>query len=142
MMKSPLPNRRWHRLPPQKPHPPHDGDSQAWVAGKIDLVSSPPCFRQAECCWKSSTGLFACIKIKQPVLQEPAVLMWCLLHLLAAIDGDVGAGDETCQITGQEHNQGGDFFGLAQTAYRDLSDDLLTDVVRYGHHHVGGGVAG
>jgi hypothetical protein len=47
-----------------------------------------------------------------------------LLHVLAAVDGDIGAIDEGSLFGTQVNNQTGDLLGLAKPAYRDLRNNL------------------
>src|SRR5713101_5464362 len=65
-----------------------------------------------------------------------------LVHMLAAIDRQRRAGDETGIVGDQEHHAAGDFIGLAEPADRDLGDDLLQHVGRHRRDHIGLGVAG
>ncbi len=46
------------------------------------------------------------------------------LHMLTAVDGNVGAGYEGGLLGGQVNDQPGDFLGLAEPADRDVRQDL------------------
>src|SRR6185437_452905 len=72
------------------------------------------------------------------------VLLWLPLerHEIAAIHRDVGAGDETGVVGGEEGDGAGDFERFAQAADRNLGDDLGADVFGYFHDHLGLAVAG
>src|SRR5712664_3618617 len=63
-----------------------------------------------------------------------------LVHMLAAVDRQRRAGDETGIVSDQEHHAAGYFIGLAEPADRDLGDDLFQHVGRHGRDHVGLGV--
>ena len=55
--------------------------------------------------------------------------MFTLLHMLAAVDGDIGAGDEGSLIGGQVCAQARDLLGFAETADRDLRQDFRIEHV-------------
>src|SRR5271170_22224 len=64
-------------------------------------------------------------------------------HVLAAVDGDVGAGDEGGLVGGEVGDESRDLVGRAQPAHRDLRNDLAVEyLLRNGHHHLGTDVAG
>src|SRR5579863_8150005 len=67
----------------------------------------------------------------------PAPLSNASIHMLAAIDRQGRAGDETGFVRDQEQDGAGDVLGLAEAADRDARDDLLEDVLRHRAHHLG-----
>src|SRR5450755_436358 len=65
------------------------------------------------------------------------------LHVLAAVDGDVGACQERRLLGGQIDDQARHFLGLAQATDRDLRQDLrIEDLLRDRRHHRRADVAG
>src|SRR4051812_34593021 len=62
--------------------------------------------------------------------------------MLAAVDGEGGAGDEAALVGDQEQYAAGDLGRLAETADRHFGDDLLEHVRRHGADHVGVDVTG
>src|SRR5579872_6608518 len=60
-----------------------------------------------------------------------------LLHMLTAVDGDVGARHEGSFFGGQVDDQPGDFLGLAEPADRDVRQDLgVQYFLRNGRDHL------
>ena len=49
---------------------------------------------------------------------------YLLLHVLTAVDGDVGAGDEDCLIRAEVDDEARDLLRLSQAAERDLRENL------------------
>src|SRR3954464_8890007 len=69
--------------------------------------------------------------------------IYSLIHVLATIDRDVGAGDERRLLRAKVDDQAGDFVGLAEPAERDLRQDFgVEDFLRDRGHHLGADVAG
>ena len=62
--------------------------------------------------------------------------------MLAAIDRQCRAGDETSFVGDEEQDGPRDVLGLAEPADRDARHDLLQDVLRHGAHHLGIDIAG
>ncbi|CAH2604874.1 protein of unknown function [Rhodovastum atsumiense] len=61
--------------------------------------------------------------------------------MLAAVDGEGGAGDEIGFIGREEHDATGDVLGPAEPSHRNAADDLLQHFLRHRAHHVGVNIA-
>src|SRR5687768_12707778 len=85
---------------------------------------------RARACNASSPALSPCV-------------MEGLCQILPAVRRQRRAGDEPGVVGGEEHHAARDLFRLAETAERNLRDDvLLKHVLRHGLHHLGVDVAG
>src|ERR1051326_9588451 len=70
------------------------------------------------------------------------VRVYSLIHVLTAVDGDVGAGDERRFLGAQVDDQARDLVGPAQAADRDLRQDFrVQDFLRDRGHHLRADVA-
>src|SRR5258708_9488146 len=68
---------------------------------------------------------------------------YALVHVLAAVDGDVGAGNERRLLGAQVDDEAGDLVGLAQAPDRDLRQDFgIENFLRDRRHHLRADVAG
>src|SRR5664279_725909 len=60
----------------------------------------------------------------------PAFIMsWSSLHVLSAVDGDVGARDKCGLLRGQIDDEAGNLLGLAESTHRNLRQDLRVEDV-------------
>src|SRR5258708_16411588 len=67
---------------------------------------------------------------------------YALVHVLAAVDGDVGAGNERRLLGAQVDDEAGDLVGLAKAPDRDLRQDFgIENFLRDRLHHLRADVA-
>src|SRR5205814_2833093 len=77
-----------------------------------------------------------------PEVTPTCGLVYSLIHVLAAVDGNVRAGDERGFLRAQIDNQAGDLRGLAEPPERDLRQDLrVENFLRNGGDHLRADVA-
>src|SRR5436305_13166857 len=68
--------------------------------------------------------------------------VYSLIHVLAAVDRDVGASNERRLLGAEVDDQAGHLVGLAETSDRNLRQDLAVEnFLRYCGHHLGADVA-
>src|SRR5260221_12332724 len=58
------------------------------------------------------------------------------VHMLAAVDRQRRAGDETRLVGDEEEHAAGDLLGIAEPSDWDARDDLLEHIGRHGAHHL------